>query len=457
MEQISLNWEVPRRLFTVSELTAEIRELLGAEFEDIWVAGEISGAKKAASGHLYFVLKDKDAQLKCVCYKGTARLLRFRAQDGIAVVARGRIDVYETRGEYQLLVTNMEPQGYGALQLAFEQLKRKLEAEGLFAAGRKKPLPKYPRRIGVVTSRDGAAIRDIINVLTRRFPGIHIRLYPAIVQGEGSTEQIVEGIEHFSQSNWADLVIVGRGGGSLEDLWTFNEEAVARAIAACRVPVISAVGHETDFTIADFVADLRAPTPSAAAEMAIVTREELLDRIRGERPKLERIMRYRLAAAAARVERLSIEGARGALGRRIGRYAQRVDDCEFRSRECIRDKLRRSRLLWLEVEERLRTRDLRLALAKARRRLERAISGGEEGMLRRLAALRARLEPLAAQLQALSPLQILERGYSIVQDPNGAIVRDSAQAPPGAEISVRLHKGRLAAAVLKAWDGTAKD
>ena len=457
MDQISLNWEVPRRLFTVSELTAEIRELLGAEFEDIWVAGEISGAKQAASGHLYFVLKDKDAQLKCVCYKGTARLLRFKAQDGLAVVARGRIDVYETRGEYQLLVTNMEPQGYGALQLAFEQLKRKLEAEGLFAAGRKKPLPKYPRRIGVVTSRDGAAIRDIIHVLTRRFPGIQIRLYPALVQGEGSAEQVVEGIAYFGASKWADLIIVGRGGGSLEDLWTFNEEAVERAIAACPLPVISAVGHETDFTIADFVADLRAPTPSAAAEMATVTREELLDRIRGERQKLERILRYRLATVAAQVERLSIEGARGALGRRIGRYAQRVDDCGFRARERVRERLQSSRLRWLEAEERLRARDLRLPLAEARRRLERAASGGEEGMMRRLAALRARLEPVAAQLHALSPLQILERGYSIVQDASGVIVRTAAQAPPGTEIGIRLHKGRLDAAVLKSWDGTPKD
>ena len=457
MEQISLSWEVPKRLFTVSELTSEIRELLGAEFEDIWVAGEISGAKQAASGHLYFVLKDKDAQLKCVCYKGTARLLRFKAQDGIAVVARGRIDVYEARGEYQLLVTNMEPQGYGALQLAFEQLKRKLEAEGLFAAGRKKPLPKYPRRIGVVTSRDGAAIRDIIHVLTRRFPGMQIRLYPAVVQGEGSVEQVVEGIDYFARSKWADLLIVGRGGGSLEDLWTFNEEAVARAIAACPVPLISAVGHETDFTIADFVADLRAPTPSAAAEMATVTREELLEKIRGERHKLERTLRYHLATVAARVERLSIEAARGALGRRIGRYAQRVDDCEFRARERIREQLRTSRLRWLEAEERLRARDLRLRLAEARRKLELAAAGGAEGMLRRLAAMRARLEPLAAQLAVLSPLKILERGYSIVQDPGGAIVRAARHAPPGSEIAVRLHEGRLSAAVLRTWDGASQD
>ena len=257
--------------------------MLDGEFSDISVAGEISGLKLAASGHYYFTLKERESQIKAVAFRSAHRFWKCKPQDGLAVVARGRIDVYEARGEYQLIVEFIEPQGLGALQLAFEQLKKKLAAEGLFAAERKRPLPRFPRRIGIVTSPRGAAIADMVQILTRRFPGLHIRLYPALVQGEGSVEEVVRGIEYFSRTKWPDVVIVGRGGGSLEDLWTFNEEAVARAIAACAVPVISAVGHETDVTIADFVADLRAPTPSAAAELVVCTREELLERIAAAR------------------------------------------------------------------------------------------------------------------------------------------------------------------------------
>src|SRR6185503_5282443 len=227
-------------------------------------AGEISGLKLAASGHYYFTLKERDAQVRCAAFRSSHRFWKFKPQDGMAVLARGRIDVFEARGGYQLIVEMLEPQGLGALQLAFEQLKKKLAAEGLFAPERKRALPRFPRRIGIVTSPRGAAIADMVQILSRRFPGIHIRLYPVQVQGEGSIEDVCRGIQYFSRSQWPDLVIVGRGGGSLEDLWTFNEEAVARSIAGCRMPVISAVGHETDVTIADFVADLRAPTPSAA-------------------------------------------------------------------------------------------------------------------------------------------------------------------------------------------------
>src|SRR5580658_1566573 len=252
---------------------------LATQFTDIWISGEISGTKVPGSGHYYFTLKDDAAQLRCVCYKTTARYLKFKPQDGIAVLARGRIDVYDARGEVQFVVEALEPQGHGALQLAFEQLKKKLAVEGLFEASRKRPLPALPERIGIVTSPTGAVIRDILQILDRRFPGRHLRIYPAQVQGEGSVEQVTAGIQYFSRSGWAEVVIVARGGGSLEDLWTFNEERVARAIVACSVPVISAVGHETDFTIADFVADLRAPTPSAAAEMVICTRQSLVERL----------------------------------------------------------------------------------------------------------------------------------------------------------------------------------
>ncbi len=271
MEQFALEFDLTpqRRIFTVSELNAAIRAVLDSEFQDVWVAGEISGLKLAPSGHYYFTLKEREAQVRCVAFRSAHRYWKFKPRDGLAVLARGRIDVYEARGEYQLLVETMEPQGLGALQLAFEQLKKKLAAEGLFEAARKRPLPRFPRRIGIVTSPRGAAIADLVEILTRRSPGLHIRLFPALVQGEGSVEEVCRGIQYFSRTAWPDLVIVGRGGGSLEDLWTFNEEAVARAIAACSVPVVSAVGHETDVTIADFVADLRAPTPSAAAELVV--------------------------------------------------------------------------------------------------------------------------------------------------------------------------------------------
>src|SRR5271155_3048398 len=301
VDQFAFDFAPARRVYPVSELNAAIRGTLEREFPDVWVSGEISGAKLATSGHYYFTLKEREAQLKAVAFRSAHRYWKFKPQDGLAVLARGRIDVYEARGEYQLLVEMMEPQGVGALQLAFEQLKRKLAAEGLFAPERKRALPRFPRRIGIVTSPRGAAIADMVHILSRRFPGLHIRLYPALVQGEGAVEEVCRGIDFFSRTGWADLVIVGRGGGSLEDLWTFNEEAVARAIAACSIPVVSAVGHETDVTIADFVADLRAPTPSAAAELVVPMRQELLDRIDGCRRQANRAIRYRLAGVGGRV------------------------------------------------------------------------------------------------------------------------------------------------------------
>ena len=243
MEQFALEFFPERRVFTVSELNSAIRGLLDREFNDVWVSGEISGCKQAASGHFYFTLKERDAQLRCVCFRSSHRYFKFKPQDGVAAIARGHIDVYEARGEYQLIVEFLEPQGLGALQFAFEQLKKKLAAEGLFDAARKRPLPRFPRRIGVVTSPRGAVIADMLQILERRFPGLHIRLYPAQVQGEGAVAEVCRGIEYFSKTGWAEVVIVGRGGGSLEDLWTFNEEAVARAIAACAVPVVSSTSR----------------------------------------------------------------------------------------------------------------------------------------------------------------------------------------------------------------------
>ena len=447
MEQIAFRFEPSRRVFTVAELNAAIHALLEREFADVWVTGEISGTRLAASGHYYFTLKERDSQLRCVCFRQTARYLKFKPQDGVAVIARGRIDVYEVRGEYQLLVETLDPQGLGALQLAFEQLKKKLAAEGLFDTARKRPIPAFPRRIGIVTSPAGAAIRDLLNILERRFPGLHIRLFPALVQGEGSVEEVCRGIEYFGEAGWADVVIVGRGGGSLEDLWTFNEEAVARAIAACPVPVISAVGHETDVTIADFVADLRAPTPSAAAELVVGTRQHVVERVEAAEAKLRQVLRYRLADAERRLHQRGIERATALLSRRIGRSLQHVDEMDYELRRRLGSLTVLARARWGELDARLKALDLRLRFAQARRRLEAANRTAAETMRARLALARRRSEPLAAELQQLSPLRVLDRGYAIVHDEQGRILKDAADAPPPSEIGVRLARGRLKARV----------
>jgi exodeoxyribonuclease VII large subunit len=447
MEQIAFHFEPVRRVFTVAELNAAIHEVLEREFADIWITGEISGTRLATSGHYYFTLKEQDAQLRCVCFRQTARYLKFKPQDGVAVIARGRIDVYEVRGEYQLLVETLEPQGHGALQFAFEQLKKKLAAEGLFDAARKRPIPAFPRRIGIVTSPAGAAVRDLLNILERRFPGLHIRLFPAQVQGEGSVEEVCRGIDYFSRTGWADVLIVGRGGGSLEDLWTFNEEAVARAIAACTAPVISAVGHETDVTIADFVADLRAPTPSAAAELVVGTRQHVLERIDDAEGKLRQVLRYRLADAERRLHQRGIDRATSLLTRRIGRSLQRVDELDHELRHRARTLITLRRGLLSSLEVRLSALDLRLRFARARRRLEVADAAAIEMIRARLGRVRARLDPLAAELQQLSPLRVLDRGYAIVQDEQGHVLKNAADAPLESAIAVLLARGKLKARV----------
>jgi exodeoxyribonuclease VII large subunit len=448
VDQFDLEFEpLPeRRVYSVGELNRAIGAVLVGEFRDIWVAGEISGLKLAPSGHYYFTLKDREGQLRAVAFRSSHRFWKFKPQDGMAVVARGRLDVYEARGEYQLLVEMLEPQGLGALQLAFEQLKKKLAEEGLFAKERKRPLPRFPRRIGIVTSPRGAAIADMVHILSRRFPGLHIRLYPAMVQGEGSVEAVCRGIQYFSRTLWPDVVIVGRGGGSLEDLWTFNVEAVARAIVASRVPVVSAVGHETDVTIADFVADLRAPTPSAAAELVICTRDELLERVAGARTKAAQAMRYRLAMLARRLHRQGIERAQGVLARRVGRAQQRVDEMGYRLRARLRSGVDGKARALRTLEAKLARFDVRPRLAADRRRLEAAHMASVHSMRSGLVERRGRLERLTAKLEQLSPLKILERGYAIVSNQDG-IVKDAAMAPEGSDIRVRLARGELGARV----------
>jgi exodeoxyribonuclease VII large subunit len=450
VEQFALEFDLApeRRIYTVSELNSAVAAVVEVEFSDIWVSGEISGVRLAASGHYYFTLKEREAQVRCVAFRSAHRYWKIKPQDGLAVLARGRLDVYEARGEYQLLVELLEPQGFGALQLAFEQLKKKLAAEGLFAAERKRPLPRFPRRIGIVTSPRGAVISDLVQILSRRFPGLELRLFPAMVQGEGSVEEICRGIQYFSRVPWADVLIVGRGGGSLEDLWSFNEEAVARAIAASRVPVVSAVGHETDVTMADFVADLRAPTPSAAAELVVPLRAEVLERIAVSGAKAAQALRYRLAMLERRLRQQGIDRALGVLHRRIGRALQRIDEQEYRMRERLRAAIasrdRARRLL----EIRLRRFDIRPRLAADRRRMEAADAAAIVAIRAHLARDRGAWQQLAAKLSQLSPLRILDRGYAIVSTKAG-IVKDAAAVPPGNAIHVRLAKGELDATVIK--------
>ncbi len=446
----------------MTELTDELNELFRRAYSEIWVVGEISGLKSSAAGHVYFTLKDDRAQLQCACFKMSLLRMRVKPQEGLAVVARGRLELYAQRGQHQLIVDHLEPQGFGALQLAFEQLKAKLAAEGLFESGRKRALPLYPRRIGIVTSPTGAVIQDMLHILGRRAPGLHIRLYPAQVQGEGAALQIRRGIDHFSRGGWAELVIAGRGGGSLEDLWAFNEEVVARAIAECAVPVVSAVGHETDFTIADFVADLRAPTPSAAAEIVTAHWVALPARLTAEVRHLSQAMALRLAQSRDRLNRRGSDRARAVVTRYLNRCAQQLDDAAFRLRDAIRFRLgdcgrrltqnaallqrqdpQRQLLrakvqyqtLVAQIEELIRKR-----VAAPMLRIDRAggrLDGAARGILHRH---QLRLESLHAALISLSPLSVLDRGYAIVQGSSGQIFKEPP--PGGTVLNIRYAGGR---------------
>ncbi|MGJ5815451.1 exodeoxyribonuclease VII large subunit [Paludibaculum fermentans] len=445
MEQ--LTFDSAPSVFTVTEVTAAIHRLLTLNFDDVRISGEISGYKVWTSGHAYFTLKDSGSQLRCVLFKNTLRYMRFKPADGLAVVARGSVEVRQERGEYQLIVSSLEPQGLGALQLAFEQLKARLAAEGLFAAERKRPLPAFPRRIGIVTSPRGAVIRDMLTVLRRRFPGLHIRLFPTPVQGDGSIDGICEGLLHFAESGWPDVIIVGRGGGSIEDLWTFNEEAVARCIVECPMPVVSAVGHETDFTIADFVADLRAPTPSAAAELIVRNRADVLAALDTTTHRVERAIHFRLSQAGRRLHEQGIQHAASLLQRRIARLGQRLDDVDQRLRQHDpRTRLATSRRRLDTAVHALDDRMQRRMLAAAQR-VQNAAQPLPELMRRRLDAASLRLNPLAARLQALSPLGVLDRGYAIVQNDSGRIVKSPSDAPPGMGLDIRLRTGRVRATV----------
>jgi exodeoxyribonuclease VII large subunit len=450
--QMKLTLEPQRRVFRVSELNAAVQQVFQTEFRSIWVVGEISGCRLAPSGHHYFSLKDEESQIKCVLFRGSARFAKFKPQDGLAVMARGNLEVYEARGEYQLIVELLEPQGAGALQLAFEQLKRKLAAEGLFEQSRKRSLPALPRRIGIVSSPAGAVIRDMLHVLERRFQGLHVRLFPAQVQGEGSVEQVCRGIAYFSRSGWAEVLIVARGGGSLEDLWTFNEEAVARAIVASAIPVISAVGHETDFTIADFVADCRAPTPSAAAEIVICTRDSLLEQIAACRTKALQAIRYRLLSCSRDLHQRGTERAGTVVHRALGRWAQRVDDLEYQLRDFEQRALDTKHRRLAELTRRLQASDLQLRFARNRHREELLRGWLLKSIQLRLWQARRRQESLGGHLSQLSPLAVLGRGYAIVENKENRVLRAASETGVGEQVKIRLHKGELDATVAAVRD-----
>lgn len=397
---------IERQVYTVTHLTRQIKELLENSFPRLWVEGELSNFKRHTSGHLYFTLKDENAQISCAMWRFRAGTLLFAPESGMKVLLEGDVQVYEKGGNYQLIVQQMQPAGVGALQLAFEQLKRKLHAEGLFDAAHKKPLPAFPERIGVITSPTGAAIRDIISVLTRRFPGIEILLYPVRVQGDGAAQEIAEAIADFNRYGAVDLLIIGRGGGSLEDLWAFNEEVVARAIYASKLPVISAVGHEVDYSIADFVADHRAPTPSAAAEIAVRDRREVAGELNYYREKLTAVFRKQIDHQRTRLQRIQ-EG-----------YAfRRPLDTIYQSNQRL-DELQRSIGASLNYYLQLQ---------------------------------RSRLEKLQQQLRAVNPEAILQRGFSICYK-DGEIVKDIAQLEENDPVRIQLANGWFDAEVQQKGD-----
>lgn len=501
MSQIPLNLVPERKLYTVAELSFALKDLLETSFPDVWVTGEVSNFRAAASGHYYFTLKDTSAQLRAVCFRNQARYLKFKPQDGLSVIARGRLSVYEARGEYQLYVEYLEPAGVGALQFAFEQLKKKLASEGLFEAARKKTLPVLPSAIGVVTSPTGAAVRDILRVIKRRFPNMNVFLYPASVQGSSAAAEIVDGIEYFNQHPIVDVMIVGRGGGSLEDLWPFNEEVVARAIAASSIPVISAVGHETDFTISDFVADLRAPTPSAAAEVVVRPKEDFLAEATNRVRHMGQNLRLRLSEAREELTELRMHRAFHHFPARVLERGQRVDESLAAMERSLRRRIDRARqrlleltaqllrfeprrlleVRWVQIQQRKSQlgrigSEMHMLIGErlhiSREAWMRASAGVTRydlhgNLLLRLAAIheheiglrdrigrilnerRHQVEHYQSLLEERSPLTVLNRGYSITRDAENKIVRDATQVEVGDGLSIRLARGELGARVVE--------
>ena len=458
-----------RETWLVHQLLAEARELVEAEFGDVWVEGEISNFRPASSGHVYFTLKDAEAQLPVVLFRRQAMLLRFRPEDGLHARVRGKVSVYEQRGQLQLVAETMEPVGVGSLQLAFEQLRDKLKAEGLFEQERKRPLPAFPRTVAVLTSPTGAVIRDFLNVVNRRHSGLSVLVVPVAVQGENAPAEIEAALIQANTLGLADLIVLARGGGSLEDLAAFNSERVARAIAASRLPVVSAIGHETDFTIADFVADLRAPTPSAAAELVTEAQHKVEELIALLANRLVRAARFQLLQSQQRLARTSIAYAQQRVTTHLHRMEQRLDDLSFRMESAMGEAFRRRQSAVLELSSAVLRHDPRQQLSAARETLAAYRSRLDHALQRSLAAARFRCLSaetrlyragqvsiaarraayvnLRGALQALSPLAVLQRGYALVQDESGVVVRSIAKLASTQTVQTRLADGSFSSQI----------
>ena len=433
-----------RRILTVSELTAGIRSTLESGFGELWVEGEISNCRVWNTGHVYFTLKDAGAQLKAVMFRSASSYLRFKIEDGLHVVARGSLSVYEPRGEYQLVCEHLDPHGRGALQLAFEQLKRRLQAEGLFDAARKRPIPALPRKIGIVSSLDGAALKDILKVLARRHPHAHLVVRPCRVQGDGAGDDIGRALTALARVPGVDVIIVARGGGSIEDLWAFNDEGLARTIAACAVPVISAVGHEVDVTIADFVADLRAPTPSAAAEMVVTAHQELCARVDRLGQRLHAAMRAGLHRRRTAIHLLTSRRGLAGWHVRVAMQGRHVAELTHALRRAAAAAVGRRARDHQALRSRLEARDVRRGLAGFRGRLIAADGRLQAAARRGRDRAQARFGAVAARLETLSPLAVLARGYAVCWNADRtAIVRRAADVASGDRVRVTLHQGEL--------------
>ncbi len=450
--------ETKRGPMTVSELTGAVRKALEARFSSVWVEGEISNFKQHSSGHWYFTLKDEGAQLRAKCFRSANSRIRFRPADGLHVRARGRLSVYEARGDYELIVEALDPVGAGALRIAFEQLRDRLQAEGLFAKELKRPLPVFPRRVGIVTSPTGAAIRDILNVISRRTRTVHVLFSPARVQGDGAGSDIARAIRMINDyhkraeragrnDDLIDVLIVGRGGGSTEDLWAFNQEEVARAIRASTIPVISAVGHETDFTIADFAADLRAATPSAAAELVAAKEDQICSTLGELERSLSRLMRFKIVDARTRVQERALSQVFDEVRSRMRNARMETNSATHRMQLQMNRTVRDARGRAGAVSFQLSPARLQTRLANARTRFDTAYNSCSGLMGAHLEGARTRLGLAANSLDALSPLAVLQRGYAIAQGQSGNLLRDAQSASVGDSIRVRLAKGGLKARV----------
>jgi exodeoxyribonuclease VII large subunit len=438
-----------RRVWKVSELVGELRANIEREYSDLWIEGEICDLRPAASGHIYFTLKDDEGQISAVLFRRQASLLRFRPENGLYVLLRGRMSLYEQRGQVQIVAEHLEPMGAGSLQLAFEQVKRRLQQEGLFDAERKKPLPAFPRCVGIITSPSGAVIRDFITVVNRRHAALEILLYPALVQGDAASGEVARGIAYFNQTREVDLIVIARGGGSLEDLAPFNTESLARAIAASDLPVVSAVGHETDFTIADFAADLRAPTPSAAAELITAAQHKVEEHLEQLSQRLQRAARYSVMQARERFSRVSIQTAQARLEDGLNRRQQRIDELCFRLESAWRAG-------WQEKARRLQTvasailqNDAAQRIRLMRERLDNLSSRLTRAQLLANDNRRAHLQSLQRQLASLSPLAVLSRGYALVYSESGTLLKDAARTGVGQLLSTRLASGTIESRVTR--------